>query len=316
MRGLLVARDPSPVLPILQYRRADIEWVVLPKAECPEPDLRGVEVAFMWDFRSKLLRQHWTSLPDLRWVHVGAAGVDAMVFPELLESDVILTNARGAFDEPVAEFGLALILMFAKRLNETMINQLERRWKHEETQLLSERTVAVIGFGAIGHLIGRKCRALGMRVVGVRLSGEAHPDADEMHTIDALDSVLENSDYVVLVLPETRETQLAIGAAQLRRMRPDAVLINLGRGSAVDEMALAAALEAGTIRGAASDVFQREPLAEDHPLWAQRNAVITPHMAFDVDQWQRRVVDGFLENLTRYRAGEPLINQIDKSRGY
>ena len=155
-----------------------------------------------------------------------------------------------------------------------------------------------------------------MRVVGVRLSGEAHPDADEMHTIDELDSVLENSDYVVLVLPQTQETQLVIGDAQLRRMRRDAVLINIGRGSAVDEIALAAALEAGTIRGAASDVFQREPLAEDHPLWAQRNAVITPHMAFDVDRWQRRVVDGFSENLARYRAGEPLINQIDKSKGY
>jgi phosphoglycerate dehydrogenase-like enzyme len=317
VRALLVARDPSQILPLLQDGCPDIDWVILPAPEgiCPT-DLRGIEVAYLWDYRSKLLRDIWSTLPDLRWVHVAAAGVDALLFPEMVESPVMLTSSRGAFDESVAEFGLALMLTFAKRINETMLNQIERRWKPFETQLLSGRTVAIVGFGAIGHLLGRKCRALGMRVVGARRSGEPHPDADEMHTLQDLDSVLPGADYLVLVLPQTDETRQVIGGTELRQMRPDSVLINIGRGSAVDELALAAALEARTIRGAALDVFQREPLPQDHPLWKQPNAVITPHMASDAVGWQLRLADVFSENLVRYRAGEPLLNQIDKTRGY
>jgi phosphoglycerate dehydrogenase-like enzyme len=317
MRALLVARDPSPILSLLRERCPDVEWVILPTPQHTDaPDLRGIEVAYLWDYRSKLLRDIWPGLPDLRWVHVAAAGVDAFLFPEMIEDDVVLTNSRGAFDEAVAEFGLALMFTFAKRLNETIVNQLERRWQHFDSQLLSGRTVALIGFGAIGHLLGRMCRALGMRVVGIRRSGEPHTDADEMHTLDNLDAVLESADYVVLVLPHTDSTRMVIGKAQLARMRPSAVLINIGRGSAVDELALASALESGAIRGAGLDVFQREPLAQDHPLWACPNAVITPHMASDADDWQRRLANIFGENLARFRAGEPVQNQIDKSRGY
>lgn len=317
MRVILVARNPTPILPSLQERWPDVEWVMLPTQQGePPPDLRGIEVAYLWDYRSKLLRELWPSIPDLRWVQVAAAGVDAFLFPELLESEVVLTNSRGAFDESVAEFGLALILMFAKRLNETMINQLERRWQHFETQLLSGRTVAVVGFGAIGHLVGRKCRALGLHVIGIRRSGESHPDADEVVTLHELPDVLRRADYVVMVLPQTDETREVIGERELALMRKDAVLVNIGRGSAIDEQALAHALASGRIRGAALDVFQREPLAQDHPLWAQPNAVITPHMASDADDWPRRLAQVFSDNLARYRAGEPVINQIDKTRGY
>jgi phosphoglycerate dehydrogenase-like enzyme len=317
MRALLVARDPSPILPKLQKRALDIDLVILPApAGSPAPNLHGVEVAYLWDYRSNLLRDIWLSLPDLRWVHVAAAGVDAFLFPEMVASNVILTNSRGSFDEAVAEFGLALILAFAKRLNETLTNQLERRWQHFDTQLLGGRTVAIIGFGAIGHMLGRKCRALGMKVVGVRRTGEHHPDADEMYSLNDLDTVLEAADYVVLVLPQTDSTRLVIGEAQLKRMRSDAVLINIGRGSAVDELALASVLQSGTIRGAGLDVFQREPLPIDHPLWACPNAVITPHMASDADDWQGRLVDVFTDNLARYQSGQPVLNQIDKMRGY
>jgi phosphoglycerate dehydrogenase-like enzyme len=317
MKVLLVARNPAPILPTLEARWPDVEWVVLPQVEgAPAPDLRGIEIAYLWDYRSKMLRDLWPSLPDLRWVHVAAAGVDAFLFPELVESDVVLTNSRGAFDESVAEFGLALILMLAKRLNGTMINQQSRRWQHVETQLLSGRTVAVVGFGAIGHLVGRKCQALGMRVIGIRRSRESHPNADEMFTLDDLSVVLPRADYVVLVLPQTDVTRHVIGAEQLGMMRKDAVLVNIGRGSAVDEMALAAALEAGAIHGAALDVFEREPLAADHPLWSQPNVVITPHMASDADDWQGRLAAVFSDNLQRYRSGEPVWNQIDKVRGY
>jgi phosphoglycerate dehydrogenase-like enzyme len=317
MRALLVAQDTSVIVPLLRERCPDVEWKILPALEHREPpDLRGIEVAYMWEYRSTMLRDIWPSLPDLRWVHVAAAGVDAFLIPELLKSDVVLTNSRGAFDESVAEFGLALIFTFAKRLNETIANQLQRRWQHFDTQLVSGCTVAVIGFGAIGHLLGRKCRALGMRVVGIRRSGDSHADADEMHTLEDLDAVLEGADYVALALPDTDSTRMIIGEAQLARMRPSAVLINIGRGSAVDELALASVLQSGAIRGAGLDVFQGEPLSQDHPLWACPNAVITPHMASDADDWQRRLADVFSENLARFRAGEPLLNQIDKTRGY
>jgi phosphoglycerate dehydrogenase-like enzyme len=155
-----------------------------------------------------------------------------------------------------------------------------------------------------------------MKVVGVRRTGEPHPDADEMYGLDDLDIVLGVADYVVLLLPQTDSTRLVIGEGQLKRMRSDAVLINLGRGSAVDELALASALRSGTVRGAGLDVFQREPLPKDHPLWDCPNAVITPHMASDADDWQGRLVDIFTDNLARFETGLQVLNQIDKMRGY
>jgi phosphoglycerate dehydrogenase-like enzyme len=316
MRVLLVARDPTPVLEPLAQRWPEIEWVVAPSPYLDTVDLTHFEVAYMWDYRSRQLRELWPRLPELRWVHVAAAGVDAFLFPEMLASDVIITNSRGAFDEPVTEFALALILATAKRLNLTMANQGARHWQHYETRLLAGRRALIVGFGAIGHRIGRSLRDLGMRVVGIRRSGEPHPDADEMFTLAALREQLGLADYVVLVLPQTDETRQLIGADELRLMRPSAVLVNVGRGSAVNELALAEALTAGTIAGAALDVFEREPLAEDHPLWTAPNVLITPHMASDADDWRQRIMDVFSDNLTRYLENQPLLNVIDKQRGY
>lgn len=316
MRVLLVARYPSPVLEPLAQRWPEIEWVVVPSPYLETVDLTHIQAAYLWDYRSRMLRELWPRMPELRWVHVAAAGVDAFLFPEMLASGVTLTNSRGAFDEPVAEFTLALILAVSKRLNLTMANQVERRWQHFETRLLAGRTVLIVGFGAIGHRIGRSLRALGMRVVGVRRSGEPHPDADEIHTLSELPEQLGRADYVVLVLPQTNETKQLIGERELRLMRPSAMLVNVGRGSVLDELALAEALAAGTIAGAALDVFEREPLAEDHPLWNAPNVLITPHMASDADDWRQRVMDVFSENLRRYLANEPLLNVIDKQRGY
>jgi phosphoglycerate dehydrogenase-like enzyme len=316
MRVLLVARDPAPILPRLQDRWSDIEWVRVSSDERGSGSLAGIEVAYLWDYRSRVLRELWPELTDLRWVHVAAAGVDAFLFPEMLQGTVTLTNSRGAFDESVAEFGLALMLAFAKRLHLTMPNQQAAKWQHFQTQLLSGKTVGIVGFGAIGHLVGRKARALGMRVLGVRREGQAHPDADQIYGLRELPEVLRQSDYVVMVLPHTPETQKVIGEAELREMQSHAVLINIGRGSAVDEVALAMALEAGAIGGAGLDVFEREPLKSESPLWHAPNTVITPHMASDADDWQQRLAEVFSENLRRYRAGEPLLNQIDKVRGY
>jgi len=316
LRVLLVARDPAPILPKLEARWPDVRWVRVSRDEHQSETLEGIEVAYLWDYRSRVLRELWPALTGLRWVHVAAAGVEAFLFPEMLQSSVKLTNSRGAFDESVAEFGVALMLTFAKRLHLTVPNQEAAKWQHFQTQLLTGKTIGIVGFGAIGQLIGKKARALGMRVLGVRRGGSPHPDADEMFTLAGLPSVLQQSDYVVLVLPHTSETQGIIGEAELAQMRAHAILINIGRGSAVNEAALAAALESGRIGGAGLDVFEREPLSPDSPLWHAPNAVITPHMASDADDWQQRLADVFSENLGRYRRGEPLLNEIVKERGY
>lgn len=316
MRVLLVARDPAPILPKLEARWPDVDWVRVSADEPGTASLQGIEVAYLWDYRSRILRDLWPELPSLRWVHVAAAGVDAFLFPEMLRSQVSLTNSRGAFDDSVAEFGIALMLMFAKRLHLTMPNQVDAKWQHFQTQLLSGKTIGIVGFGAIGHLVGRKARALGMRVLGVRREGAPHPDADQIFARDELPTVLRQSHYVVLVLPHTPETQNVIGEAELREMRSESVLINIGRGSAIDEDALAAALKTRAIGGAGLDVFEREPLKPESPLWHAPNTIITPHMASDADDWQQRLADVFSENLRRYRQGEPLLNQIDKARGY
>jgi phosphoglycerate dehydrogenase-like enzyme len=277
----------------------------------------GAEILFLWDFWSEAVASAWPYADSLRWVHIASAGVDRLLFPELAASDVVLTNSRGIFDEPIAEYVLGLVLCFAKDLHTTLRLQGERRWRHRETERITGARALVVGTGPIGRAIGRRLAAAGLVVSGIGRTGRpGDPDLGGIRPFAELPEALAEADYVVLAAPLTDLTRDMIDADALARMRPTARLINVGRGQLVAEKALVDALVEGRIAGAALDVFPSEPLAESSPLWEMPNVVVSPHMSGDAVGWRDRLVELFVDNLARYRDGRPLRNVVDKQLGY
>jgi phosphoglycerate dehydrogenase-like enzyme len=279
--------------------------------------LPGADVLFVWDFRSTALAAAWPAASSLRWAHAASAGVNHVLTPEVVASDITVTNSRGVFDEPMAEYVLGLALALAKDLPTTLGRQRERRWQHRETERLGDRHALVAGTGPIGRAIGRKLSAVGMQVTGLgRVARSADPDLGEVIPMSALFDVLPDVDYVVLAAPLTDETRGMIDAKAIAAMKPTARLINVGRGPLVVQDDLVKALSAGQLAGAALDVFVGEPLPPSSALWHLPNVIVSPHMSGDVVGWRAELVTLFTDNLSRYLAGQPLRNVVDKSRGY
>jgi len=279
--------------------------------------LPGTDVLFAWRPRSRLLEPAWERADDLRWIQSASAGVDGLLFPELARSDVVLTNARGIFDGAMAEYVLALILLYSKGLLGVLERQRRRVWEHRDTEVLAGQRVLVVGVGSIGRAIGRRCLELGMFVRGV--GSTARPADDVFRAIHGSDELAEAAawaDYVVDVLPATPSTWRIFDADVFAAMRPTARFVNVGRGSTVDEAALVTAIREGRLAGAALDVFEEEPLPEDSPLWDLPGVVVSPHMSGDFAGWREALVELFVDNLRRYLTGEPLRNVVDKGRGY
>ena len=279
--------------------------------------LPGADVLFMWDFLSEALAEAWPRAGGPDWVHIASAGVDRLLFPGLVEGDAVVTNSRGVFDEPIAEYVLGLVLAFAKDLHTTVRLQGERRWRHRETERVTGARALVVGTGPIGRAIGRRLSAAGLSVSGAgRTARDADPDFGLVHPMERLGEALAWADYVVLAAPLTEQTRRMIDAAALDRMRPSARLINVGRGALVAEADLVEALRAGRIAGAALDVFEDEPLPESSPLWDMPDVVVSPHMSGDVLGWRDELVRMFAANFDRYLSGRPLRNVVDKRLGY
>lgn len=301
--------DLSPVAGLTEVRAASGEdlGAVLP----------GAEVLYVWDFASAALADAWATADALRWVHVAGAGVDRVLFPGLVDSDVVVTNSRGVFELPIAEYVLGCILALAKGLDVTLAQQREGRWRHRESERLHGRHVLVIGTGPIGQTTARLLAAAGMRVAGLgRRARSADFTFGQVYAQDDMHDVLALADYVVAVAPLTEQTRGMLDRAAFRAMKPSARLVNVGRGPLVVEDDLIAALRAGEIAGAALDVFAEEPLPATSPLWDMPGVIVSPHMSGDAEGWQDELVRLFAENLRRYRAGEPLHNVVDKQLGY
>ncbi len=275
--------------------------------------LGDAEVLFVWDFRSRLLAGAWPHATSLRWIHTGSVGVDVVLLDEVVSGDVVVTNTRGVFERPIAEYVLALILTFAKDLRRTLALQSERRWLHRETEIVQDRRVVVLGAGGVAREVVPLLRAAGMsvRVVG-RSARLDEPGLGQVFATTDADALLGDADFVVVALPLTAETREYLDARRIALLRPGARVINVGRGPLIEQDALLAALETGQIAGAALDVFAEEPLPPDHPFWAMDDVIVSPHMSGDRVGWERAVVDGFAENLLRWQRGEPLANVIDK----
>jgi phosphoglycerate dehydrogenase-like enzyme len=275
--------------------------------------LPGAQVLLVWDFGARVSPE----VASLRWVHAASAGVNHVLTPEVVASDVIVTNSRGVFDQPMAEYVLALTLALAKDLPTTLNSQRERRWHHRETERVGGTRVLVAGTGPIGRAIGRTLTAAGMRVTGLgRTPRSTDPDLGEVFPMSSLREVVPDMDWVVLAAPLTDETRGMVDATVLAAMKPTARLVNVGRGPLVVQDDLERALAAGGLAGAALDVFADEPLPESSPLWGMPNVIVSPHMSGDVVGWQSELTALFLDNLTRYLDGEPLRNVVDKARGY
>jgi len=262
----------------------------------------------------------------LRWVHTGSAGVSGSLTPELLARDILFTNSAGIHGPPVAETVIAYLLYFARGLDHAIVAQRDRSWDRSALDAatspvreLGRSTVGIVGLGGIGRNVARRAAALGARVLAVRRTGASVDGLEGVELLtgaDGLMRLLEASDHVVVTVPETPETRGLMGAESIDRMRRDAVLVNVGRGGVVDEEALAAALVAGRIRGAALDVFAVEPLPADHPLRDAPNLLITPHMSSYTHHFWEREARLILDNIGRYLGGRPLLNVVDWRAGY
>ena len=273
------------------------------------------DVVFLWD-QVDWLREHWGWSQRLRWVAAPTAGVDWLLFPGLVSSDVVLTNAAGVFDDAMAEYTLALVSAICADLPATLRLQGRRRWQHRETRRVAGTRAVVVGAGGIGRAIYRALSRAGLSVGCVARRHRADPELGEITALAELPALLPEADFVILALPLTESTRGIIGAAELDRMSPGGWLINVGRGALADEDALVSALRAGAIGGAALDVFTEEPLPPAAPWWDLPNVIVSPHMSGDFQGWQQALAGLFADQLGRYRAGQPLRNVVDKRLGF
>ncbi|GAA2006149.1 D-2-hydroxyacid dehydrogenase [Brevibacterium samyangense] len=279
--------------------------------------LPGTDVLLMWDFFSEALADVFDRADRLGWIHAASAGVDTLMFPALRNSQVTLTNARGTFDRPIAEFVLSFVLLLAKDMPRSWDDQRARVWQHRETEDVAGTTAMIVGVGAIGRETARLLRAVGMRVVGAgSRARDGDPDFDTIVDSAELARHVGDVDWLVNIAPLTRATENLLDAEVFAALPNHARVVNVGRGASLDTSALIAALESGSIAGAGLDVVDTEPLPEDHPLWSAPNLVLTPHMSGDTHGWMQRLADGFLANWDRYLAGETLQNRIDLTTGY
>lgn len=251
----------------------------------------------------------------LRWVQCMYAGVDRLL-PELAGRTVALTSARGLHAHTMADHAYLLMLALARQLPRFVRQQDRAVWEFAPARELRGGCLVVVGLGATGQEIARRAPAFGLRVLGVRRHPSPVEGVEEVFGPDRLREALARADWVVLACPLTPETRGLIGRAELAAMKPGAALINLARGEVVDEEALVEALASGRLAGAGLDVFAREPLPADSPLWRLPQVIVTPHVAGSLPDYVDRAVELFADNLRRYLAGEPLRNRVDPARGY
>ncbi|MFI7098519.1 D-2-hydroxyacid dehydrogenase [Streptomyces sp. NPDC050161] len=311
---LVLGSDPPPKLDRLSGRAR----VVYADETTLADLLPSADVLLAWDFTSDAIRKAWPEQgPRPRWVHTASAGVDRLLCPALIADDTLVTNARGVFEQPIAEYVAGLVLAMAKDFYGSWELQRQRRWRHRETLRLAGSRAVVVGSGPIGRAVGTTLMALGVDVdlVG-RRERTGDPEFGTVHASDALHPLLGRADWVVCAAPLTDATRGLFDRRAFALMRPQARFINVGRGPLVVEDALVAALREWRIAAAALDVFDEEPLASDSPLWDVPHLIVSPHMSGDTLGWRDALAEQFQDNFDQWSAGEPLRNLVDKKLGY
>ena len=290
----------------------------LPDYDQLPPELPDADIFVGYSLRASQLIE----AKKLKWIHSTAAGVAQLMYPELRDSGIMVTNPSGIFSVPMAEHTIGLLLALARNFPDSVRGQDRSEWVQQplwdKPQHLTEvngKILLIVGFGSIGHEVARRARAFDLRVWGVTRSGEGDRTlAEKIIPAKDLNTVLPEADYVLIAAPETSETKHLIGEAELARMKPGARLINVGRGSLLDEAALIRALESGKLGGAALDVTQIEPLPADNPLWKAPNLFITPHTSAVSDRLWHRETALLMELLELWFAGKELFNRSIRQR--
>jgi phosphoglycerate dehydrogenase-like enzyme len=330
----------SPILSA-RYRARDLERIraAAPGARLVMVSVEGladgpvddVEVMLRGWLSSEAFDRLLARAPRMSWVHSATSGVERALTPSALERGLVVTNARGVFSRPIAEYVLMMILAISRRLPQLLELQRERTWQPLEGTELRDITVGIVGLGSIGRAVGALATSFGCRVVGVRRHTQALEDAplqddgdgtfgpvqlDRVGGPETLETLLSESDFIVLAAPLTPETEEMINADTLAQIKPGAWLINVARGRLIDERALLRALRDGHLGGAVLDTFRDEPLPPMSSFYDLPNVIVTPHTAWSSGRVLDRSVELFCDNLRRFAAGEPLLNVVDPSAGY
>jgi phosphoglycerate dehydrogenase-like enzyme len=283
------------------------------------PALADARVLFNWSGTRAEIKRVLETAPKLEWIHARYAGLDGLLFPELIEHHVPLTNGRGTFSQSLGEFIIAGALYWAKDLPRMLRAKTEHRWDVFDVLELSAQTIGIVGHGDIGRAIARRAKAFGMRVLALRRDPAPRPgdeDVDRVYATKDLHAMLPECDYVAVAAPLTPTTKHLMSTAEFNQMKHDAIIMNVGRGPVIDEAAMVEALRSKRIRGAALDVFEVEPLPKESPLWDMDNVLISPHTADHTKDWLNDAAGFFLEQFARWKKGEPLKNVVDKRAGY
>ena len=294
--------------------------VHLPDYSRVDAEITDTDIAITWSVKPEQVHR----AKRLRWIHSPAAAVHTLIIPEIVNSDIVITNSRDVHGPVVAEHVIALIFALAKKIPDAVRFQQKHEWGQQHmwdeqprVREVAGATVGLVGLGAIGRAVAHSAKALGMRVIAARECPEKGTGgADVVSGPAEVDEIFRQSDYVVLAAPFTESTTALANPARISLMKPSACLINVGRGQLLDEKALAAALRENKIGGAALDVFPKEPLDPQSALWDVPNLLITPHTAALTDKIWERHYTLFSENLRRYLAGEALLGIVDKHKGY
>jgi len=330
-RGVPSAIALTPILSA-RYREADLERIraAAPGARLVTISLEGladgplddIEVMLRGPLPAATFERILVRAPRLAWVHSATAGVERLLVPAAAGRGLVITNARGVFSDPIAEYVLMMILAIIRRLPQLLELQRERTWQPLPATEMRDTTVGIVGLGSIGRAVASLSLGFGARVVAIRRSGAAGPaDAttagiERIMRPDQLPELLAESDMVVLAMPLTGDTTDLFDARMLARMRPGSWLINVARGGLVNERALIGALRDGPMAGAVLDAFREEPLPPDSPLYGLPNLIVTPHTSWTSGRVLDRTIELFRVNLIRYIAGEPLLNIVDTTKGY
>lgn len=302
------------------YKKNGITFLQIGNDDDLKTKIDSLDILVAYKINEKIFSH---SSKTLKWVHLGSAGIEQSLFPEILKSKTIITNASGIHAGPVSEFVMGMILYFSKQFlgcEKFKSNQKWAQWElARKTIQLKNKTIGIIGFGEIGKSIAQKAKAFDMKVIATRRLQkkiENKKIVDELIPLSELTYLLKNSDYIVVACPLTPLTNGMISKAELGKMKSSAFIINIARGAIIDESALIHALKENKIAGAGLDVFENEPLDKDNPLFELDNVFLSPHISGNFPEYQHDVVVQFAENLNRYLSGKSLKNRVCKKRLY